>query len=365
MNRQGTTSVADANFQNEMNHSDEIDLFDLWDDIMSNKRWLIAGVVACFSLAVLYLFLAKPVYSVNSVVKPVSERHLVQLNVPQLKDIYALDVAAAFTHAKSALLSTEYRRNFYQAQLETIKSIDGLYNSERTEAQNFAGFNKLLSTKLSNDKKDKEQFINLTFELTDATLAADLLNQYVGFSLASRLAEIRQTLESKMAVRLNELDYDASVLRNKYYSNKTQRKLKLDEATQIATAVGQVEPVYTKSDILGSFKPPLYMYGIKALKAEEKALAQRDKLAKALPNGEEHFIAGLSNILFEVEQLKKLKIDYDSIQIAQVDEPALIPLRAAKPKKLLILVLALVAGGFMGLMMSLLMAAYKRHIVRV
>ena len=365
MSKQGTTSVVDANFQNDINHSDEIDLFDLWDDIMSNKRWLIAGVLSCFSLAVLYLFLAKPVYSVHSVVKPVSERHLVQLNVPQLKDIYELDVEGAFTHVKGALLSTEYRRNFYQEKLDVIKSIKGMYSPDLTESQNFSTFNKLLSMQLSNAKKDNEQFINLKFELSDATLAAQLLNQYVVFSLANRLAEIGQTLESKLAVRLSELEYDASVLRNKYYSAKTYRKLELDEATAIATAVGQIEAVYATSDILGSFKPPLYMYGIKALKAEEKALAQRNVLAKNLPNGEESFISGLSNILFKIEQLKKLEIDYGTIRLAQIDEPALVPLRAAKPKKLLILVLALVAGGFMGLMMSLLMAAYKRHTVRI
>ena len=154
------------------------------------------------------------------------------------------------------------------------------------------------------------------------------------------------------------------MLRDKYYSRKVQRKLQLDEASKIASSIGQVEPIYSKSDILGSFEPPLYMYGTKALSAEEIALAERGKQAKELPNGEEHFIAGLSEILFEIEQLKKLNIDYSKIKIALVDEYALVAASPIKPKKLLIVLLACVLGVFLGILGALMLSAYKRHVSR-
>jgi len=345
-------------------HEDEIDLFDLWDDLVSNKIWVLAGLIACVALASAYLYVAKPVYGVRSVIKPVSERDLVEINVPQLSGIYSLGVDAAFEHAKRAMLSTEYHRDFYQQNLVMIKAVEGLYNPILTESQNFTSFDKLLAVKLSNDKKDAEKFIGLSFELNDALAATDLLNGYVDFALQARLSEVRQTLESKRLVRLNKLEYDASLIRDKYYSKKIQRKLQLDEALQIAKSVGQTDPIYSKSDILGSFKPPLYMYGSKALAAEENALGRRETMAKGLPHGEEHFIGGLSSILFEIQQLRSLKVDYSKIKIALVDEPALVPVNPVKPKKLLVLVLSVVAGGFLGLMMALLVAAYKRHIKR-
>ncbi len=346
-----------------LNHVDEIDLFDLWDDIVSNKFWLVAGLLACLVLAAIYITIAKPVYQVKSVIKPVSERDLVEINVPQLSGIYSLGVDGAFEHAKRAMLSKEYHRNFYQQSLLEIKAVNGMYNSELTESQNFSNFDRLLSIKLSG-AKDAEKFIELNFELADARVAADLLNGYVDFALQSRLLEIQQTLESKRLVRLNKLEYDASLIRDKYFSQKIQRKLQLNEAKSIAESVGQVDPIYTKSDILGSFKPPLYMYGSKALSAEERALSLRELLAKELPHGEEHFIAGLPPKLFEIEQLKNLVIDYQKVKIAQIDEPALVPISPSKPKKLLVLTLSVVAGLFLGLMMALLVAAYKRHIKR-
>jgi chain length determinant protein (polysaccharide antigen chain regulator) len=351
--------VIDAGF-----HDDEIDLFDLWDDLVANKIWVGLGLFACIVLAVVYLAMAKPVYEVKSVIKPASERDLVEINVPQLKGIYSLGVDAAFEHAKRAMLSKEYHRNFYQQNLLKLKALDGLYNPLLTESQNFTRFDDLLSVQLSNDKKDDEKYIELKFQWADAEVAADLLNAYVGFALQGRLIEVEQTIESKRFVRINKLEYDASLIRDKYYSQKLQRKLKLDEALGIAKSVGQLEPIYSKSDILGSFKPPLYMYGAKALAAEEIALNQRESLAKNLPHGEEHFIEGLSSILFEIKQLKDLRVDYSKVEIAQLDEPALVPIRPIKPRKLLVVALSVVAGGFLGIMLALIMAAYKRHVKR-
>ena len=362
MNQQ--SSIVPSRVIEAGSHEDEIDLFDLWDDLVSNKVWVLAGLLVCILLASAYLYVAKPVYEVSSVIKPVSERDLVEINVPQLSGIYSLGVDAAFEHAKRAMLSTEYHRDFYQQNLVTIKAVEGLYNPILTESQNFTSFDRLLAISLSNDKKDAEKFIELSFEFHDAQSATDLLNGYVEFALQGRLSEIKQTLESKRLVRLNKLEYDASLIRDKYYSHKAQRKLQLSEALGIAKDVGQRDSIYSKSDILGGFKPPLYMYGSRVLIAEEDALSGRESLSKGLPHGEDHFMTGLSSILFEIKQLRQLKVDYSKVKIVQLDEPAVIPVSPVKPKKLLVLVLSVVAGGFLGLMLALIVAAYKRHIKR-
>ena len=344
-------------------HDDEIDLFDLWDDIVAHKLVIFVGFAFCLSLAIAYLFVTKPVYQVKSVIKPVGEQGLVEINVPQLNGIYSLGVEAAFEHSKRAMLSKESQRLFYHQYLAEIKGLEGLYNAELSEAQNVKVFGELLGVKLSN-KKDAETFIELALELGEPTLAANLLNSFVAFSLQNRLQEIQQIIDSKLRVRLNKLEYDASLIRDKYYSSKIQRKLKLDEARKIANSVGQVDPIYSESDILGSFKPPLYMYGSKALSAEEQALSQREVIAKNLPHGEEHFIVGLPEILFEIGQLKKLDVDYSKVRLAQIDESALAPLSPVKPKKLLIVILASVVGLFAGVLMALLTSAYNRHVKR-
>ena len=123
----------------------------------------------------------------------------------------------------------------------------------------------------------------------------------------------------------------------------------------------RVALVFNESEIIGTFTPLLYMYGVKALSAEEVALGERGQMTRDLPYGEEHFIVGLPEILFEIDQLKKLKIDYSKIKIASVDEYALTPINPVKPKKILVLLLAGVFGVFLGVMVALIVSAYQRH----
>lgn len=354
---------------------DEIDLFDLWDDIVEQKLWVLIGFSACVLLAVLYLFKATEIFETQVVLKPASANSVVELNAPQfsyyeysgadskpqLHSIYSKTVEEAFTDARSAMLSKEYRRKFYQAYIDEIKSIEGVYNEELTEAQNFANFDKLFSSKVSNEKKDVETYLQVNFELPDAQKAADLLNAYTEFALAEKLADIKETIDSKVAAQVGKFEYDAMQLREQYKGEQTRRSLMINEAYSIAKAVGQTQPLFSKSEIVGTYEPPLYMFGTKALKAEERAIKDRERLAKELPYGEDHFIDDLPALLFKIDQLKNLEVDYSKVKLAVIDEKAILPISAIKPKKLLIVALACVAGVFVGLMMALLVAAFHRH----
>jgi len=354
--------VVDAEYnRRDRYHDDEINLFDLIQDLNLQKRWFFLSLASVVLLALAYIFTATPIYSVASVIKPVTEKRLAEINVPQLKGIFSIDVDQAFDHGRQALLSKEYRSDFMKTQQEVLIAA-GLYDEGLSSGQNFARLDKMFTAKLSNEKKDDEVYISISFEGKDPEFTAEFVNGYVAYALNRRLLEIQDTLNIKREARIKKLDYDSSLMREKYYTQKIRRSLQLNEALGIANAVGQLDPVYSKSDILGSFKPPLYMYGAKALKAEEDALNGRSDLAKNHPLGEEHFIAGLPEILFEMEELKNLEVDYSKVALATVDEPALVPEAPIKPKKALILALAIVAGGFLGLMVALVVSSYKRYL---
>lgn len=346
---------------NETQRDDEINLFDLWDDIVENKFWVMLGLLGCLILASIYVFRAAPIFQTKLVVKPVSPNSVVELNAPQLKGVFSKTVDEAFVDARSALLSKEYRRMFYQAYLDEIKSIDGVLKDELTDQQNFTRFDELFSSKVSNEKKDIETFIQVSLELPDAEKAAQLLNAYAEFSLAAKLSELKDTIESKVTVQVNKLEYDAMQLRESYRGDQTRRQLLVNEAHSIAKAVGQTKPVFDKSDIVGTYEPPLYMFGTQALEAEERAIKNRKEISKALPYGEDHFIDKLPEILFKIDQLKSLEIDYAKVSLASIDEQAIVPVAPIKPRKMLILALACVAGLFAGLMLALIMAAFNRH----
>ncbi|GAA6134326.1 hypothetical protein NBRC116188_11150 [Oceaniserpentilla sp. 4NH20-0058] len=345
----------------ETGREDEIDLFDLWDDILQEKIWVILGFVSCVLFAVVYALTATPIYESKVVIKPASANSVVELNVPQLSGIYSKTVEEAYADARSSLLSKENRRHFYEAFISEIKSINGLYNDELTLYQNFNEFDKLFSSKVSNSKKDVEEYLQVSLELPDAEKVAQLLNAYAQFALAAKLMDVKDTLESKVRAQIDKYEYDAKQLREKYKGEQTRRNLMVSEAYTIAQAVGQDQPLFSKSEIVGTYEPPLYMFGTKALKAEEKAIKNREKLAKSLPYGEDHFINKLPELLFKIEQLKTLEINYAKVDLAVIDEQAVVPVSAIKPKKKLIVALAGVVGVFAGLMLALIMAAFKRH----
>ena len=350
--------------QQRLNNDDEIDLFDLIDDIWDHKYWVLVGIVFTLMLAGLYLFKATPVYEAEAKVKSATANDLIEFSRPQLEDIYSIDVAGAFAFAKSALLSTGYRKEFYEIKLDEIKSIPNSYDESLSLEQNFSGFSNNFSIKTSGNK-DAEAHVKLSLKYIDPEMASGLLNDFVEYALFRRLRDSYDTMLAKINGRIESLNYQASIMREEYMGDKARRILELKEATSIAIAVGQDNPIYRNMDLVGGQLPPLYMLGSKAIKAEIMALESREVIAKKMARGEDHFIEGLPKLLVEIEALQALEIDFSKINLARIDQVAVVPVKPIKPRKLLIMALALVGGIFVGLFMALIVAAYGKHKIRI
>lgn len=344
--------------------NDEIDLFDLIDDVWKNKKWVLVGVFFILVLAGLYLLKTAPVYEAQAKVKPATVSDLLEFAKPQLSGVFSLGVSDAFSSAKAALLSAGYLKEFYELNLEKIKQIPDAYDEKLNLEQNFTGFKEQFSI-VASGKKDSEPYVVVRLKFSDADIVSPLVNDFVEYALFRRLKDTYDTMLVKVENRIESLNYEANIKREDYLGNKARRILELKEATAIAVAVGQDKPVYRNMDLMGGQTPPLYMLGSKAIEAEIKALELREEMAEGLPRKEDHFIQGLPPILLAIEELQSLQVDFSKIHLARVDEQAVAPLKPIKPRKLLILALALVAGVFIGLFMALIVAAYKRHKVRV
>ena len=57
-------------------------------------------------------------------------------------------------------------------------------------------------------------------------------------------------------------------------------------------------------------------------------------------------------------------MDWDSVNFALIDQPALLPLKPIKPRKALIVAMGGVGGFMFGLLAALLAAASARHLHR-
>ena len=345
-------------------NDDEINLFDLIDDVWLHKRWVFLGLFTTIILAGLYLFKATPVYQTEAKIKSATANDLIEFSRPQLARIYTLDVKKAFSSARAALLSTGYRKEFYILKLDEIKAIPGSYDEKLTLEQNFSEFNNHFSIKTSG-VKDSESFVQVSLKSSDAEFASKLLNEFVEYALFRRLRDSYDTMLARVNSRIEALNYDADIMREEYFGNKARRILELKEAIGIAVAVGQENPVYRNMDLVGGQEPPLYMLGSKAIKAEIKALKSRELIAKNLPRGEDHFIRNLPRILLKIDSLKALEVDFSKIHLARIDEVAVVPVKPIEPRKIFIIALALVAGLFVGLFMALIVAAYSKHKIRI
>ena len=214
-------------------------------------------------------------------------------------------------------------------------------SDELSVEQNLAEFLDLFSSSDSNSKTDQDIYLEVNFELEDAELARDLLNDYVDFALLRYENQIRQELGRKVQSQLQLNQSWASSFRDAYESEKARRIALLDEAAAVAVSIGQAKPFYNTNDVVVSSEPPLYMMGELALKREAEQLKQRTNKAS-----EDVFIEGMSAIRGSISTLENMKVDWDSVNFALIDQPALLPLKPIKPRKALIVAMGGV-GGFM------------------
>ncbi|WP_137885838.1 Wzz/FepE/Etk N-terminal domain-containing protein [Pseudomonas sp. 2FE] len=206
---------------------------------------------------------------------------------------------------------------------------------------------------------------------------------------ASKQAQIANLLEQD-ALRRAQLQDELQALRAELKTRRENRIKRLDEAIQIAESLGIHKPTTPSAMAdaqrqgqvvrteVNSREIPLYFMGVEALGAERQALSERrsddfsepriaeieKELALLVRNrqveileqrqNEELYLKDLAEWRQEAAQLKGIKFDTAGLQLVRVDQLALEPLSAVKPKKALIISLAGVAGLMLGVLVALL-----------
>ncbi|WP_439858874.1 Wzz/FepE/Etk N-terminal domain-containing protein [Pseudomonas sp. MBLB4136] len=206
---------------------------------------------------------------------------------------------------------------------------------------------------------------------------------------ASKQARIASLLEQD-ALRRAELQDELRALRGELKMRRENRIKQLDEAMQIAESLGIRKPTTPSAMAdaqlqgrvmrteVNSRDIPLYFMGVDALKAEGQALSERSsddfsepriaELEKELAllshnrqveileqrKNEDLYLKDLAKWRQEAAQLKGVKFDAGTLQLVRVDQRALEPLSAVKPKKALVIGLGGVAGLMLGVFVALL-----------
>ena len=373
--------------QQTNSRSDEIDLFDLVDDIRDKWYWLVGFSVIGGILAVIYALSATPLYRTESIIKDAPGSDLVAFNQPALRTtlvlearkesakeegdssgtalsaepVFELTAEDAFLGARAVIRSVSTRKAFYldllQRSDEKLKAL--IFNQSLTEEQNLALFLERFNYADPGAKDKLDVFMTVSFELQDPQLATDVLNEYVAFALKKYDRQIQSELNRKLTAQLQLNHSWADSLRAAYHAEKSRRIVELREAAEIASAIGQKQPFYNSNDVIVSSEPPLYMMGERALRAEIAQLKTRSDL-----ESEDLFIKGLPEILQNTAVLNSVSVDWKSVNYVLVDQPALLPRTPVKPRKLLIVALGGIGGFMLGLLAALIAAGSARHVVR-
>ncbi len=345
---------------------DEIDLFDLVDDIKEQWLWLVGTGTVCVMAALLYAFWATPTYEAEVVFKPVREADLLPLNQPRLKDVLGVAEKEVFLTSKQAFadirdraLSSNNEHRFYQELLKgdntALKAL--IENPKLTPEQNFIKFSERFSH-TDPGAKDSDVFLRLKFQISDAALAASVLNSYSQFLVNEHAAEVRSSVQMRIQAQLDYWQMQAGELRTAYEADKQQRLFKLREAAAVADSIGQARPLYSADRVAVGVEPPLFMLGSKALRAEITQIEERKKAT------EDSHIKGLPELLAKIKVAEGAKINWERVRFAEQEQPASTPIAPVKPKKLLIVAVGVVLGGMLGVMLAIVRAAWLRRIER-
>lgn len=210
----------------------------------------------------------------------------------------------------------------------------------------------------------------------------------------SKQVQIAVLLEKDTLSRA-QLQDELRALRAELKTHRLSRIMVFDEAIQIAESLGIQKPT-TPSFMSGgqrqdqvvrteinSREIPLYFMGAEALKAEREVLSARpsddfiepriseiDKELALLSHNrqvetlekrdnEDLYLKGLAKWRQEAAQLKGIKIDSSQLRLVRLDQQALAPLSAIKPKKALAIALGLGVGLVLGFFVALLRNLFR------
>ncbi|MEX6502149.1 Wzz/FepE/Etk N-terminal domain-containing protein [Pseudomonas zhanjiangensis] len=297
---------------------DEIDLVELIQSLFRQKYLIlvVAGLVTLAAAA--YAFFATPSYEVQSVLRPVEQGRLDELNGT---GIYQLSPDEALGRVAVGLSSYEARLQFFRDHQALFA---GLPDSGRTLEQAFEEFNRSAFSMLQPDPKKTNNlsgYVGLSLTYPEGVDGVAVVNGLVSAVIQAERQRVAADLQVLIANRLAALDnnieaarasYEASkqaqiaalleedalrkaqlrdelqALRVELQTRRENRIKQLDEATQIAESLGINKPTTPSAmaDARGqgqvyrtevnSREIPLYFMGVQALSAERQALRERE-----------------------------------------------------------------------------------------
>ncbi|WP_328505079.1 MULTISPECIES: GNVR domain-containing protein [Dasania] len=200
-------------------------------------------------------------------------------------------------------------------------------------------------------KPDKgSEYLAVTYQYMDPRYTAKWLNGYISYVDNKTRHELLKAAIDNKVLAINEYKKQVASLRSVYEKRLQDRIVLLEEAYSIAKQLGFEKPVSSNAGnkilISNLDESLLYMRGSEVLRAELDALKSRTQ--------RDSFIPDIRFIQEKITYLESLTFNVNEIKVVNIDGWAVEPESSVKPKKALVLVLAGMLGGLLGVFVVLI-----------
>jgi chain length determinant protein (polysaccharide antigen chain regulator) len=335
-------------------YDDEIDLFELWQTIWSQK-WMISIITLVITgFAALYLVLSEKTYQAEIVFMPPDNEGFHALNVQTNSVNTSFDSNLVFQYFKNELLSLEQQKAFFtQDQIQPFWPKINQNESPLSPNEITQKILKYYAERLNYSapgKSAQRAASSLTLNESDPEIAAELLNSYFQFIINQTRSKLVADVKAKIDHRLSSIEQQINGLTQAAKQQAAQRITVLEEALHIAKQAG-IHQQAINQQTLNNW--PEYLKGTKLLQAEIDALKQR--------TNETAFIEEVVQLQAERNILMNIAILEDNVSPVRVDQYAYPPESPIKPKQKLILAVAFVLGGMLGIFIALIRGAIQKR----
>lgn len=335
--------------------SDEIDLFELCSVLWSRKLIVIIAALVTIALAVAYLWHTSKVYEAKVYISEAQPADVALLNVgkEQLGQ-YAESVTSKSVYYlfQKNMGSRALAMLYFKSDVEPVYRDLGVEGTASQLLNN--GF--LNGIRVVKPGKASE-YLTVSYEYVDPKMTFQWLNGYVQFVIMKTEEELVNAAKHSKVLAIDSYKKKMNSLRAIYTQGLQDQIIRLEEALGIAKKLGFKKSagsnISEKVQSRELDESLMYMRGTEVLQAEIEALKGRSQV--------DPFISGIRPLQEKINYLESVTYGDALINIVAVDGWAEQPEHSIRPKKSLVLVLAGLLGGMLGVFIALIQWAVSNR----
>ncbi|WP_448632321.1 MULTISPECIES: Wzz/FepE/Etk N-terminal domain-containing protein [Pseudomonas fluorescens group] len=328
-------------------YANEFDAFQiaraLWRQV-----WVIISVTAiAVVLGLMYAFFSERVFEARAYLVPPTQSDIAELNAGRTKEfeLEPYTIEQVYRLFVRNLLSETLRQEFFESTYLPSLSED---EKKRSQDALYAEFlKKLKVTPVTADEVGRYSVIAQT---GNAEQSVDWVKKYIKHAELQAVNEITKNVSYEAKVRAQNMGREIDAKRETGEAMRADTLVKLRASLGVAEAVGVQKPTMifdgtpnaATTNMTGEMS---FLRGVEALKAEIKSIEGR--------SSNDAFLSGLRDLQAKKSFFEKLAVTPLKIDMYRYDGDVEVPQEAIKPKRTLVVLLALVLGLMLGVLAAL------------